>query len=46
VPALHEIGYTGVLSLELFNEGYQRAGALPVATEGLEKMKQTVEANV
>jgi 2-keto-myo-inositol isomerase len=46
VPALHEIGYTGVLSLELFNEGYQRAGALPVATEGLENMKQTVEANV
>ena len=45
VPALHAIGYTGMLSLELFNEGYQAAGALPVATEGLGKMKQTVKAH-
>jgi 2-keto-myo-inositol isomerase len=45
VPALQEIGYTGMLSLELFNEGYQAAGALPVATEGLKKLEQTVKAN-
>ena len=45
VPALHAIEYTGLLSLEMFNEGYQAAGALPVATEGLGKMKQTVKAH-
>jgi sugar phosphate isomerase/epimerase len=44
MATLSEIGYTGVLSLELFNEAYQRAGALDVARMGLEKMKQSVEA--
>jgi 2-keto-myo-inositol isomerase len=43
MATLCEIGYTGVLSLELFNEAYQRAGALDVARNGLQKMKQVVE---
>jgi 2-keto-myo-inositol isomerase len=46
VPALHATGYTGMLSLELFNEEYQAAGALPVAAEGLKKLKQTVAASI
>ncbi|MEA3345949.1 MAG: sugar phosphate isomerase/epimerase family protein [Chloroflexota bacterium] len=44
MEALREIEYAGTLSLELFNEAYQRAGALEVAQTGLEKMKQVVEA--
>lgn len=43
MATLREIGYTGMLSLELFNEAYQRAGALDVARTGLEKMKQVAE---
>jgi 2-keto-myo-inositol isomerase len=46
VPALRAIGYAGMLSLELFNETYQAGGAIPVATEGLRKMKQIVGAHV
>ena len=42
--AFREIGYSGVLSLELFNQAYQAAGALETARTGLEKLKQVVEA--
>ena len=42
--AIREIGYTGMLSLELFNEVYQAAGAIETAPTGLEKTKQVVEA--
>lgn len=41
--SLAEIGYGGVLSLELFNKSYQESGAARVAEEGLEKMKRAVE---
>ena len=44
VQALHAIGYRGFLSLELFNEAYQEAGAVQVARTGLAKMRQVVEA--
>ena len=43
MTALREIGYAGMLSLELFNEAYQRAGALEVARTGLENMRQVAE---
>jgi sugar phosphate isomerase/epimerase len=36
------IGFTGVLSLELFNPGYWEQDPLTVATTGLEKMKAAV----
>lgn len=41
---LHDIGYHGFLSLELFNEAYQEPGADEVARTGLMKMKQIVES--
>ena len=44
VQALRAIGYRGFLSLELFNEAYQEAGAVQVANTGLAKMRQVVEA--
>lgn len=38
---LHEAGYTGYLSLELFIEDYGAASALDVARRGLQAMKET-----
>jgi 2-keto-myo-inositol isomerase len=43
--ALRRIGFTGMLSLELFNAEYEKAGALVVARTGLAKLKHVVEAN-
>lgn len=39
---LRQIGYTGMYSLELFNEEYEAAGAQHVAQTGLAKMKQVL----
>jgi len=39
---LFEVGYRGVLSLELFNRDYWKQDALVVARTGLEKMKAVV----
>jgi len=39
---LHEIGFRGMLSLELFNPAYFRQDPLAVAKTGLEKMKAAV----
>jgi len=39
---LRNIGYAGMLSLELFNESYWAEDALSVAQTGLEKMRQAV----
>ena len=36
---LREIGFNGVLSLELFNPAYWKQDAFTVAKTGLEKMK-------
>jgi sugar phosphate isomerase/epimerase len=41
---LIHIGYTGALSLELFNRDYWKQDALLVARTGLEKMKAVVTA--
>ena len=46
VPILHalrDIGFSGVLSLELFNAEYYRQDPLQVARTGLEKLKAVVE---
>ena len=43
VAMLEGIGYEGMLSLELFNEGYRARGPVAVAREGLEKLKRCVE---
>lgn len=43
IGILTEIGYTGMFSLELFNEEYQKKGAVHVAKTGLKKMKKVVE---
>ena len=43
---LKEIGYSGIFSLELFNQEYEKAGAEQVARTGLEKMKRVVEASL
>ena len=40
---LHEIGYRGFLSLELFNKEYAAMDAVEVAREGLAKMKSSVQ---
>jgi hypothetical protein len=37
------IGYTGSLSLELFNDSYWKLPAIEVARTDLEKMKQLVQ---
>jgi len=37
-------GGTKVLSLELFNSGYWKRGALEVAIEGLKKMKKSISS--
>jgi sugar phosphate isomerase/epimerase len=41
---LRDIGYRGMLSLELFNREYWKQDALAVAKMGLEKMKAAVKA--
>lgn len=41
---LHQVGYAGYLSLELFNRDYWKRDPHEVAREGLTKMKQGVEA--
>ena len=40
---LREIGYSGILSLELFNKDYQKNGPENVARTGLQKMKKAFE---
>ncbi len=45
IGALRQIGFTGMLSLELFNAEYEKAGALAVAQTGLAKLKQVVESH-
>ena len=40
---LKKIGYSGILSLELFNKEYQKDGADSVAKTGIEKMKAVFE---
>ena len=39
---LRQIGYTGMYSLELFNQEYEAAGAAQVAQTGLAKMRQVL----
>jgi len=39
---LNDIGYTGMLSLELFNQEYEKSGPESVVRTGLEKMKNVV----
>ena len=41
---LRKAGFKGVMSLELFNEGYWKQDALVVARTGLEKLKSVTEA--
>ena len=41
---LRDIGYRGLLSLELFNPDYYKRPAQEVATQGLEKLKASVKA--
>jgi sugar phosphate isomerase/epimerase len=41
---LRDIGFRGVLSLELFNRDYWQQDPLEVARTGLEKMRETVRA--
>lgn len=43
LKTLHQIGYRGCLSLELFNREYWKRDALEVAKEGLSKMRKAVE---
>ena len=40
---LRSIGFSGVLSLELFNEDYYKQDPLTVAREGLEKLRSAVQ---
>jgi sugar phosphate isomerase/epimerase len=40
ISTLRKIGYAGILSLELFNEAYQKNGADNVAKTGIEKMRE------
>ena len=44
VTSLKNIGYTGMLSLELFNPNYWEKGSVEVAAEGLSKLKACVES--
>lgn len=46
VRALRDIGYRGMLSLELFNATYWKDDALTVARTGLEKMRKVVETSL
>jgi sugar phosphate isomerase/epimerase len=43
---LRQIGYRGVLSLELFNRGYWKQDPLTVARTGLEKMRAAVRSSL
>ena len=43
---LRAIGFSGVLSLELFNKTYWQANPLQTAKTGLEKLKRIVEGGV
>jgi sugar phosphate isomerase/epimerase len=43
---LHQIGFRGVLSLELFNRDYWKQDALAVARTGLEKMRALVRSSL
>jgi sugar phosphate isomerase/epimerase len=43
---LHQIGFRGVLSLELFNRDYWKQDAMTVARIGLEKMRAVVRASL
>ena len=43
---LRRIGFTGILSLELFNRDYWRQDALTVARTGLDKMRAVVRASL
>jgi 2-keto-myo-inositol isomerase len=45
VPTLREIGFNGVLSLELFNATYYAQDPLTVAQTGLAKLKAVVQQN-
>jgi sugar phosphate isomerase/epimerase len=40
---VHDTGFRGPLSLELFNQDYWARDALEVARTGLEKMQEAVE---
>jgi sugar phosphate isomerase/epimerase len=40
VRDLYSIGYSGYLSLELFNRGYWKQDPLAVAGEGYKKMRE------
>ncbi len=44
IKTLHDIGYQGMLSLELFNPEYWKQDALLVAKTGLAKMRELVKA--
>jgi sugar phosphate isomerase/epimerase len=46
VRDLRDIGYRGVLSLELFNRDYWKQDALTVARTGLDKMRAVVRASL
>ncbi len=46
VRALRQIGYRGVLSLELFNRDYWKQDPLTVARTGLEKMRAVVRSSL
>jgi 2-keto-myo-inositol isomerase len=43
---LRQLGFQGVLSLELFNREYWKQDALNVARTGLEKMRAVVAASM
>ena len=44
IKTLRDIGYRGMLSLELFNRDYWQQDALKVASTGLAKMKEVVQS--
>jgi sugar phosphate isomerase/epimerase len=46
LKTLREIGYRGMLSLELFNRDYWKQDAMLVAKTGLDKMKAAVQASL
>jgi len=46
VRILRDIGFKGVLSLELFNRDYWKQDAKEVAKAGLEKMKKVVRESL
>lgn len=46
LKTLADIGYRGMLSLELFNPEYWKQDALQVAQTGLKKMKDVVQASL